>query len=240
MDALGVPCAAAQAPYREGMARTRSRVTIVLFDVDGTLIDSNDAHARSWVATLADYPGVTFSRVRPLIGKGGDKVLPELTGLSSDSVVGRALLARREALFREELPRLAAFPGARALLARLRMRDQRPVVVSSARGDELQGLLAQARLSDLFEDTGAAEEAEHSKPDPDIVAVALQRAGAAPAEAVLIGDTPYDIAAARSAGVRAIALRCGGHWRDEDLAGAVALYNDPEDLLQRLSGSVLD
>lgn len=217
-----------------------ARVTGVLLDVDGTLLDSNDAHARSWVEALAEHGRVVeFARVRPLIGKGGDKVLPELTGLAADSPEGTHISTRRREIFlHRHLPQLAPCRGARALLERLQAEGLQLIVATSAQQDELGPLLEQAGVADLVHGTTSSDDAEHSKPDPDIVAAALQRAGLAAADAVMIGDTPYDLAAAARAGVRLIALRCGG-WCDEHLAGAAAIYDDPADLLAHYEASPL-
>ena len=99
----------------------------------------------------------------------------------------------------------------------------------------MDAILAQAGVADLLPRRTSSDDADRSKPDPDIVHAALERAHAVPRDAVMIGDTPYDIDAARRAGVDAIALRCGGHWTDADLAGAIAIFDNPLDLLTRES-----
>jgi len=213
----------------------------VLFDIDGTLLDSNDAHAQAWVEIFAQHGfDIPFERVRPLIGKGGDKLLPELTGLDAEEGRGKEMSEQRKALFkRDYLPRLQPTPGARALVERLRAEGRQLVIATSAAGEELQGLLRRAGVEDLIEERTTSSDAEHSKPDPDIIEAALEKGGLAPGEAVMIGDTPYDIEAASKAGIPTIALRCGGWWDDRALGGAVALYDDPAALLARLEGSPL-
>ena len=217
------------------------RPSVVLLDVDGTLIDSNDAHARAWVDALADTPTpIRFEDVRPLIGMGGDKVMPKLTGIDAESEEGERIAARRRERFLEHyLPTLRPFPGVRELLARLQDEGFTVVVASSAARDELDELLKQAGAESLVEDTTSSSDAERSKPDPDIVSAAVKTAGAKPADCVMVGDTPYDIEAAHRAGVRVIAVRCGGWWSDEDLADADAIYDGPADLLARLDESPL-
>jgi phosphoglycolate phosphatase-like HAD superfamily hydrolase len=111
-------------------------------------------------------------------------------------------------------------------------------VASSAQEDELRPLLRIADAEDLMEAAASGSDAERSKPDPDIVAAALRRAGCAAAEAVMVGDTPYDVEAAARAGLAAIGFRSGG-WGDEALAGALAVYDGPADLLARFDGSPL-
>ncbi|HEX6038288.1 HAD family hydrolase [Longimicrobium sp.] len=210
----------------------------VLLDIDGTLIDSNDAHARAWVDVGREFGrDIEFDRVRRLIGMGGDKVLPELTGLEEDTDEGQKIKERRGEIFREQyLSTLNAFPGARELLQRFRDDGYTLVVATSASKEDMDALLKQAGIQDLIEEKTSSSDAEESKPDPDIVQAALKSADAKPDEAVMMGDTPYDVTASGRAGVRCVALRCGG-WGDDDLRDAVAVYDDPADLLARYAQS---
>jgi HAD superfamily hydrolase (TIGR01509 family) len=212
----------------------------IIFDMDGTLVDSNDAHAQAWVEALAEAGRpVAFERVRPLVGMGADKLLPAVTGLEADGPQGTAIAELRGTIFRARyLPGLEAFPGAHELLRVLKARGFRLAVASSAQRQELEPLLRIAGAEGLIEDKASGDDAESSKPDPDIVAVALRRLGCAPDQAVMIGDTPYDVEAARRAGVQCIGFRCGG-WGDEELAGAIAVYDGPQDLLDELDVSPL-
>jgi len=107
------------------------------------------------------------------------------------------------------------------------------VVASSAERDELHDLLRIAGVSKLIEDTTTSDDASRSKPDPDIVRAALARTGCRAQDAVMIGDTPYDIEAAGRSGIGTIALRCGGWWRDDALRKAIAIYDDPAELLEK-------
>lgn len=210
----------------------------ILFDVDGTLVDSNDAHADAWVRAFAEH-GVTVDRdhVRRCIGMGGDKLMPEVSGLREETPQGKAIATRRSELFqREFLPHLEAFRDAARLVAAVKARGLRAVAASSAKADELTPLLETAGARALMDAVTSSDDAEESKPDPDIVEAALQRAGATAGEALMIGDTPYDIEAAGRCGVPVIAFRCGG-WTDPDLRGAVAIYDGPWDLLARLDES---
>ncbi len=210
----------------------------VLLDVDGTLIDSNDAHARSWVETLAEFGyRLPFERMRELIGMGGDHLLPEAIGLEKDSPQGEAISGRRKRLFEERyLPQIQPFAQVRPLLARMRGAGMRLVVASSAASDELEALLERSGAQDLIEASTSSGDAERSKPDPDIVGAALGRLELPKQAVLMLGDTPYDIQAARRAGVGIVALRCGG-WRDDDLRGALAIYDDPADLLADFDAS---
>ena len=211
----------------------------VLLDIDGTLIDSNDAHARAWVDSLRDHGYVIpFEEVRPLIGMGGDKMLPILTGLDPDSGEAKRLSETRSKLFLErELPTLRPTKGARALLEHLTSIGMELVVATSAKSSEVQSLLEQAGVADLIPLASSSSDADRSKPDPDIVQAALRKSGSLAARTVLVGDTPYDIEAAGRAKVPSIALRCGGWWSDEALRGATAIYDDPAALLARLEES---
>jgi HAD superfamily hydrolase (TIGR01509 family) len=200
----------------------------MLFDVDGTLVDSNGAHARAWTDALVEHGVDTdIDRVRGLIGMGADKLLPALAGISETSDRGKAIVQRKKELFDRVLPELRPTRGARALLSYLHQNRIALATATSADDQELGDLLRQAGLDDLIPTRTSRDDASGSKPDPDIVAAALERVGTPPDRTVLIGDTPYDIAAASRAGLPSIALRCGGHWPDEALAAAVAIYDDP-------------
>lgn len=218
------------------MAHFRS----IILDVDGTLIDSNDAHARAWVAALKEHGyDVSFERVRSLIGKGGDKLLPEVANLDKDSQQGRQISERRgEILNHRYIPQLRAFPQARALLQRMRDDGYKLAVASSSQPDELQTLLKITNVQDLLEETTSSGDAKSSKPDPDIIQVALDKLNEEASHTIMLGDTPYDVESASKASVAVIALRCGG-WRDEDLRGALAIYDDPADLLAHYDESPL-
>jgi HAD superfamily hydrolase (TIGR01509 family) len=213
----------------------------VLFDMDGTLIDSNDAHARAWVRALAEGGfTIPFERVRGLIGMGGDKLLPEVTGgLTKDDPNGERIADRWTEIFEaDELPKLRPFPGTRDLLLRLREEGFRLVVASSSEPALLEKLLPLTGAPDTFEEATSSGDAEGSKPDPDIFQAALDKLGLPPAETMVIGDTPFDLAAAKKAGIPMIGVRCGG-WGDDDFKGAVAVYDDPADLLARYNSSPL-
>jgi HAD superfamily hydrolase (TIGR01509 family) len=212
----------------------------VIFDVDGTLVDSNDAHAQSWVETFreAGYD-VPFDKVRPLIGMGGDKLLPDTIGISRDSDEGKKLSERRGKIFSSKyLPHLQPLPGARELVLRVRRDGLKAIVATSAKDKELKGLLKAAHVEDLMEEKATASDAKHSKPDPDIVHAAIEQSGFSQQELVMIGDTPYDVEAASKAKLRTIAFLSGG-WSREKLKGAVEIYDGPADLLAHYESSVI-
>jgi HAD superfamily hydrolase (TIGR01509 family) len=214
-------------------------VEAALLDVDGTLLDSNDAHAQAWSDTLREAGfDIGSERVLPLVGMGSDKLLPELTGIAADSEEGKRLVERRTEIFlRTYLPTIRPFPHSRELLERMRSDGLRLVVATSASDTELHSLLVALGAEWLVDEQTSSDDADRSKPDPDIVRAAMDKAGVGPAGCVMLGDSPYDVAAAARAGVRMVALRCGG-WGDEDLRGALAIYDDPKDLLARYDESV--
>ena len=208
-----------------------------LFDVDGTLIDSNAAHAETWTQALREHGIATdIATVRSLIGMGGDKLLPRAADIEEDSPQGRVIVARKKALFSERLPSLRPTRGARALVEFLHRRDVDLVIATSAGDDEMQALLEQAGVDDLIPLRTSKDDAAESKPDPDIVHAAMRRSRACTDTTVMIGDTPYDVEAAARAGGGTIALRCGGYWRDEDRQSARAIFDDPAALLGHLRG----
>lgn len=216
------------------------RVRVVLLDIDGTLLDSNDAHARSWVDALeAHGVEVDFQTVRALIGMGGDKILPMLAGVSAEGDQGQRISAHRlHAFTQKHLRTLRPTQGARLLVQRILSEGLLPVVATSA-GAELPALLEQAGIQDLVRMRTTSEDASKSKPDDDIVQAALQKAGVRASEAVMIGDTPYDIEAASRAGVASVSLRCGGWWADADLEGALRIYDNPAHLVKAWASSPL-
>jgi HAD superfamily hydrolase (TIGR01509 family) len=210
----------------------------VLLDVDGTLVDSNDAHARAWLQALSEA-GIQaeFATIRRLIGKGGDKLLPEAVGVDAASSEGQSISKRRGEIFRSQfLPRLRAFPRAQDLLTRMRNRGLLLAIASSAHDDELKSLMRICGADELVAARTSSDDGGRSKPDPDIVGTALERVALLPSQAILLGDTPYDVEAGQGAGVAVVALRCGG-WSDADLKGAIAVYDSPADLLTHFEES---
>ena len=226
--------------HRDQTTPRATPVRGVVLDVDGTLLDSNAGHAEAWARAARELGHeVSAARVLPLIGMGGDRLLPALLGVEKSSDAGQRLTARKAEIFRGEiLVRLRPTPGARPLLERFRNDGLSLVVATSATRADLRALLKQAGVHDLLDLDAAtsASEVDASKPAPDVVEAATHRSGLQAAQLVMIGDTPYDIAAATRAGVRIVAVRCGG-WSDHELAGAVAVYDDPAALLRAYDAS---
>lgn len=213
----------------------------VILDVDGTLVLSNDAHAQAWVEAFAAYGyEVSFDRVRPLIGMGGDQVVPRLVpGLDGEEGVGKEIADRRKELILDKFgSHLTATPGARELVQRMQADDLHLIIASSASEQEMGVLLKAARVEDLLDEFTTSSDAEASKPAPDIVEAALEKADLEADRVIMLGDTPYDVESAAKAGVGVIAFRTGG-FSDEDLSGAIAIYDDPADLLRHYEESPL-
>ncbi|MCL2723258.1 MAG: HAD family hydrolase [Polyangiaceae bacterium] len=215
-----------------------ARIRAVLFDVDGTLLDSNDAHAHAWLDALRGHgKSFPFEQVRSRIGMGSARLLRELVNVDADSLEGRALVEHRSAIFKAHyLPDLGPLPGARVLVDRIRSRGLSCVAVTWSSASDLVDLLRVAAVADLMDHVVTSDDVDQTKPDPDLVEAALARASVSAEEAVFVGDTPYDIALANHAGVAAIALRSGG-WKDAELEGAVAIYDGPAELASRLDHS---
>jgi HAD superfamily hydrolase (TIGR01509 family) len=213
----------------------------ILFDIDGTLVESNDAHARAWAKALSDNGyHVPFARVRSYIGMGSDKLLFAVAGVDSESDVGRRIRSRRREIFDRLALSLQATRGARKLLQRLQDEGMILALATSAEKDEAERLLRCSSLAEFFAGPPRPAPAHRSKPDPDVIQTALQQTGVSANEAVLIGDTPYDIEAAKRSGLETVALRCGGWWSDAALGGALAIYDDPQDLFEQIADSPLD
>ncbi len=216
----------------------RRDLRAVILDVDGTLVDSNDAHAHAWVEAFREHGyQPTFGVVRWLIGMGGDKVLRMVTQLREDQPVAQQILARRRSIFlKAYLPHVRPFPNAHALLSQMRTSGLRLLVASSEDKSEVEALLDSTQFSDLIEDVVSSADVQHSKPDPDLVDAALRRLELPATQVLMLGDTPYDIEAGRQIGVRTVALRSGG-WNDAELSRALALYDDAADLLVHYQSS---
>ncbi|GAC1498741.1 MAG: hypothetical protein NVS1B2_21960 [Vulcanimicrobiaceae bacterium] len=188
----------------------------------------------------ADGFDLPFARVRPLIGMGGAPMLDTLVlGFGSASDRGKALLERRKSVFLERyLETIRPFAQAAELVAYLHARGVRCVVASAGSPEEREPLLALCGAARYFDHAIEPDEIAASKPEPDIIVAALRWGRLRARDAVMIGDTRFDIAAAHRAGVRAIALRAGGA-PPADLVSADAAYDDPAALLHALHDASL-
>ncbi len=207
----------------------------VIFDIDGTLVDSVDLHARAWQQAFRHFGReVPYPRIRQQIGRGSDQIIPMFLSPEEAKQVGDKLDQYRGELFkREYLPQVRGFPGVRELFQRLHRDGVRIALASSAKEDELAAYKRAAGIEDLVETATASEDVEHTKPAPDVFQAALEKLGNPdPRSVLVVGDSPYDGEAAARAGLRTIGLLSGGFTEQElRKAGCIAIYRDPADLL---------
>jgi HAD superfamily hydrolase (TIGR01549 family) len=216
-------------------------VQAVVFDIDGTLVDSVDLHAEAWRIAFKKFgKTIGFAEVRRQIGKGADQLLPVFFSPKELAEFGQELEEYRSELYKNEyLPGIKAFPKVRELFERIRQDGKRIALASSAKGDELNTYKKVTRIDDLIQAETSSDDAEKSKPHPDIFDAALAELGdVARNQVVVVGDTPYDAQAAAKANLRTMGLLCGG-WSENDLrgAGCIAIYRDPAELLARYEQS---
>lgn len=205
-----------------------------IFDIDGTLVDSNELHVDSWDRAFRKF-GKQFSRkaLRAQIGKGSDQYLPQFLTEKEIADFGKQLDEYRSELFRKEyLPRVRPFPKVRELFQKIRDDHKKIVLASSGKKTDTEYYIKLLKIENLIEGYTSADDADRSKPAPDIFAAALEKLNVRPAEAIAVGDTRFDIAAAAKVGLRTIALTCGG-TPEQVLrqAGAITVFRDPAHLL---------
>jgi HAD superfamily hydrolase (TIGR01509 family) len=216
-----------------------TRITTLLFDIDGTLVDSNDFHVKAWQEVFRDAGhDFTAGIIHDQVGKGGDNLVPTLLPDLSEE--------EQEAIAEQHGPRyrdlyidqVRPFPAARDLLARGKEEGFTVALATSANPEELDHYLELLDAKELVDLTTSKGDVEATKPAPDIFTAAVEKAGVRPEEALVVGDTPYDVLAANRAGVQAIGLLSGG-FSEDDLraAGALAVYKDAADLLAHWDSS---
>ena len=206
-----------------------------IFDIDGTLVDSNELHVDSWDRAFRKF-GKHFPReaLRAQIGKGSDQYLPEFLTKKEIADFGKELDEYRSELFRKEyLPKVRPFPKVRELFQRIRDDHKRIVLASSGKKADTEYYVKLLKIENLIEGYTSGDDADSSKPAPDIFAASLKKLGdISPADAVTVGDTRFDIEAAAKTGLKTIAFLCGG--TSEAVlreVGAIAIYSDPADFL---------
>ncbi|MBA3492864.1 MAG: HAD family hydrolase [Gammaproteobacteria bacterium] len=209
----------------------------IIFDIDGTLVDSVDLHARAWQETFRHFGReIEFEKVRHQIGKGSDQLMPVFFSEAELERFGEEMEKFRGELFkREYLSQVRAFPRVRELFERIKADGKRIALASSAKKEELKTYKELARITDLVEEETSADDVDKSKPHPDIFEAALAALGDVEAdEAIVIGDTPYDAEAAGKIKLRTIGVLCGGFPEAElRAAGCTDIYRDPADLLAK-------
>lgn len=212
----------------------------VLLDIDGTLVDSNDAHARAWVEAFAKSGyHVSFDKVRACVGMGGDNLIQAVIGLCKDNPHTKELTKNYTEIFRTVYrPYVRAFPDAKELVERMHQNGLAVIAASSSQKADVEAMLAVVGISKIIDGYTSAADVDNSKPDPDLINVALKKSETSTNDTILIGDTPYDIQAAKRAGIFCIAFRSGG-WKNHDLDGAIEIYDGPSHLLAQYNKSVL-
>jgi membrane protein len=217
------------------------QVKAVLFDIDGTLVDSNEQHVDAW-AFAFQQEGKPQERdaIRMQIGKGGDLLVPALIPDASDSLC-EALSERHGANFKDMyLDHVRAFPRATELVAKVHATGRKVVLASSAKRAELDHYVELLGIADMLAASTSIDDVATSKPAPDIFAAALEKVGVAPGDAIVVGDTPYDVIAARGAGIVTIGVTSGPFDREQlKEAGAIAVFADVADLRDRFDHSPL-
>ncbi|MDX5568638.1 HAD family hydrolase [Streptomyces sp. ID05-04B] len=212
-----------------------------VFDVDGTLVDTNHLHVVTWWEAFrqADHR-VPMHAVHRAVGLGSDDLIAHLLGENRDTDRDAELSAAHKALYGQYFDRLPPLRDAGRLLRRLRDDGWTVVLATSASGSELSALRGAIDADDAIAATASADDVQAGKPSPEPVAHALEQVGAPAEGAVFVGDTVWDMRAGRRAGVRCVGVLCGGVPRaDLVAAGAESVYDDPADLLASLSASPL-
>lgn len=207
-----------------------------IFDIDGTLVDTNYHHTIAWFRAFRQH-GIVLAlwRIHRHIGMGGDQLVAALTDESTEQEKGDAIRSAEKALYLALIDEVQPMDGSRELIEDLRRRGHTVVLASSAKEDEVEHYLDLLDARELADGWTTSADVESTKPQPDLVNAALQRAGAQPDDAVMVGDTPWDVRAASNAGVRTITVRTGGFGDDElREAGAVAIYESVSELLSKL------
>ncbi|MFF3074606.1 HAD family hydrolase [Kitasatospora sp. NPDC057904] len=217
------------------------KTAAALFDVDGTLLDTAYLHALSWWEALRQYDRtVPAARVHRAVGMGADQLLDHLLGEHRDHGDDQAITAAHDALYASHWPVIAPLPGAPELLRACAARGWRIVLASSASERELAVLRRALGADDVIAAATSADDVAATKPAPDLVHAALDRAGADPADAVFVGDTVWDVVAAARARVPCVAVESGGFAAQELLGcGAAEVHRDTAELLAELDGSLL-
>ncbi|WP_224361681.1 HAD family hydrolase [Hyalangium versicolor] len=213
----------------------------VIFDVDGTLVDSVDEHAEAWRRAFLEFGrDVPFAHVRSQIGKGADQLIPVFFNDEELAQFGKELEEYRTQLFLKDfLPKIRPFPKVRELFQRLKKEGRHVALASSAKKEELEHYVKLCRIHGLFEEATSKDEVDKSKPHPDIFEAALKRLGNPDvATTVVVGDTPYDALAAGKLSIPTVGVLCGG-FPEDDLraAGCRVLMKDPAELLARFEAS---
>jgi HAD superfamily hydrolase (TIGR01509 family) len=216
-------------------------VSIAILDIDGTLVDTNYHHAIAWYRAFRQ-----FELVLPLwlihrhIGMGGDQLVEALTDEKTEQEKGNDIRTAEKTLYFQLIDEVQPMEGSRELIEQLKARGHTVVLASSAKEDEVEHYLDLLDARDLADDWTTSADVESTKPAPDLVSAALQKAGGSADEAVMVGDTTWDVEAAAKAGVPTLTVRTGGFGVDElKEAGAKAVFESVTELCQQLDQTPL-
>jgi HAD superfamily hydrolase (TIGR01509 family) len=214
---------------------------LAILDIDGTLVDTNYHHAIAWFRAFRQHRLVLpIWQIHRHIGMGGDQLVGALTDERVEKELGAEIRSAEKTLYLELIAEVEPMRGSRELLEDLHRRGHEIVLASSAKSDEVDHYLDLLDARGLARAWTTAADVQSTKPEPDLVRAALARGEAAPEEAVMIGDTPWDVRAARRAGVQTIAVLTGGFAREEVAqAGAVAVFESVAELCAQLDGTPL-
>lgn len=213
----------------------------VLFDVDGTLIDSSYVHTLSWWGAFRQQGhDVPMARIHRCVGMGGDRLVDSLLPSGRDRSADQEILASHSALYASHWPALRAFGGAKDLLVQCHASGLAVALASSARERDLQAMRDLLDADAVIDAATSANDAKESKPAPDILVAALEAINVEAADAVYVGDAVWDMQAAAALGIPAVGVTCGGISAAELLdAGAAEIYDGPQDLLANLGSSAI-
>lgn len=219
--------------------RPRPRRAVIL-GLEGALVDTREASTLSWLVALHDNGhNVSIELLRYLSGVAAAELLRIVAGMKADSPEGREIIRQQDRIFRTwYLPRILPFVGARRLLQRMKSDGLRVIALSSGLADSAPDLLRASGVADLLDDIVSADGEPRDAALAEIVASTIATCGCTRQGIVLIGDSPCDVATGKRAGIDVIALRCGG-WKDENLQGAIAVYEDHIHLLSQFPSSPL-
>jgi HAD superfamily hydrolase (TIGR01509 family) len=211
------------------------KLKAIIFDVDGTLVDSNDIHARCWIDAFEHFgEHFEWDVIRHQMGKGADLLVPDLLSARQMRKFGEELKEYRTKLFKDSyLKDVKPFPGIRALFETLHARGIKLALGSSSNKDEVQYYTALLGVGDLLEESTSKHDAEFSKPSPEIFQAALEKLGTEAGNTLTVGDTPYDILASHRASLAIAAVLSGGFER-ELLAKAEFLFDDVGELVREI------
>jgi len=210
-----------------------------ILDVDGTLVDTNYQHALAWYQAFRQHEcHLPIWRIHRHIGMGGDQLVESLAGKEFDEEHGDEVRAAEKALYLATIPTVEPLGESRELIEDLKEQGRKVVLASSAKSTEIEHYLDLLDAREIADDWTTSADVEETKPEPDLVVAALEKLGTK--DAVMVGDTPWDVEAARKAGIETVCVLTGGFSRDElEEAGAVAVFESIVELRQRIADTPL-